>query len=271
MQLQSIRHAASAALRVLVTIASLYATLASALTPPVIVSANVTAGNPQQLVLTGSGFTGIATAIVGANANVAPVSQSDTLLVFNLPQSLNPGTYVVSLKVAAGNGVRDPFNVEEAYVTFGTSGAPGPQGPQGIPGPVGPQGIQGLQGLQGPQGVPGPQGPQGLTGQQGAPGATGPAGTQYVANAYVGPDGTIVASNVPHGTLTVSRTGVGAYSVQLSNFGTGDCPLPMANAWTSTYMWWGAGSCGAGFFQSTLYSGNGQDVIFTLLFVGTGP
>lgn len=153
-----------------------FATVASALTQPVITSANVTVSTPQQLVLGGAGFIGVASVVVGANLNVVPSSQTDTLLTFSLPQTLVPGTYLVNLKVGSGTGPRDPFFVEEAYVTVGSAGPQGAQGPQGIQGPIGPVGPQGLKGdkgdtgatgatgAQGPQGLQGPQGPQGVMG-----------------------------------------------------------------------------------------------------------
>lgn len=147
-----------------------YAPLATAVTQPVIMSAVVTGTAPtQQLALSGKGFTGTATVLIGPMASVAPAAQTDNLLVFNLPLALPNGTFALSLKVA-GTGIRDPYYVTEAYVTVGASGPAGPPGPQGIQGVPGPQGIPGI------QGVPGPQGVQGVPGTPGAPGGAGPAG-----------------------------------------------------------------------------------------------
>lgn len=145
---------------------ALQALPAAAVTQPVITSASVTATVPQQLVLSGPGFTGIATVAVGSNAGVAPVTQTDNVLIFNLPTPLAAGTYTVSLKVAAGAGPKDPYYVEEAYVTYGAMGAQGPQGTQGRMGPQGPIG---------PIGATGPQGPAGATGATGAMGCDRPA------------------------------------------------------------------------------------------------
>ncbi|MFO1399419.1 MAG: hypothetical protein U1F48_20400 [Burkholderiales bacterium] len=158
-----------------------YAPLAAAVTQPVIVSSVVTGAAPaQQLTLTGKGFTGVATVLIGPMASVPPSAQTDTQLVFNLPQALADGTYALSLKVG-GNAPRDLYYVTEAYVTVGAAGPAGPPGPQGIQGIPGPQGIQGIPGPQGIQGIPGvagAQGPKGDTGPQGAKGDTGAQGPQ---------------------------------------------------------------------------------------------
>ncbi|MFO1414282.1 MAG: IPT/TIG domain-containing protein [Burkholderiales bacterium] len=176
MQSHLFRNAVGVAVRAFAAAIALHSALAFALTQPVITAANVTATTPQQLVLTGTGFTGVASVAVGSMSALAPVSQSDTMLIFNLPQSLSGGTYPVSLKVSAGAGPKDPYFVEEAYVTYGAGGPPGPQGPQGVQGPPGPQGAQGpagATGAQGPAGATGPAGPTGAPGPQGPPGATG--------------------------------------------------------------------------------------------------
>ncbi|MFO1413897.1 MAG: IPT/TIG domain-containing protein [Burkholderiales bacterium] len=111
------------------------ATLAPAATQPTIASAKVSASAPPQLALTltGSGFSGVATVVIGGYVNLAPATQTDSLLVFNLPQGLPDGTYLVNLKVA-GSGPKEPTYYEEAYVTVGAAGPPGPPGPQGATG-----------------------------------------------------------------------------------------------------------------------------------------
>ena len=190
-----------------------YAPLAAAVTQPVIVSSVVTGAAPaQQLTLTGKNFTGVATVLIGPMASVPPSAQTDTQLVFNLPQALPDGTYALSLKVGGGNGPRDPYYVTEAYVTVGAAGVPGPQGIQGVPGPQGiqgvpgPQGIQGVPGQQGIQGIPGvagAQGPKGDTGPQGAKGDTGAQGPQ-------GPAGPGAAAARRHAGLRGGRAAIAA-------------------------------------------------------------
>lgn len=187
-----------------------HASVAAALAPPVIVSSVVTGAAPaQQLTLTGANFTGTATVLIGPMASVSPSAQSDTQLVFNLPQALPDGTYALSLKVI-GSGPRDPYYVTEAYVTVGAAGVPGPQGPPGPPGPPGPQGIQGIPGTTGAQGLQGVPGTPGVQGIQGTPGPQGPAGPGAAAAIFdkdtcqnlVGTSATCV--NNGNGTITIT-------------------------------------------------------------------
>lgn len=207
-QTDTIRRIASIACAVLITSVPGRADGAVALAQPVVTSANVTAGLPQQLVLNGAGFTGLATVAIGSMTNLAPVTQTDSVLVFNLPQVLAVGTYALSLKVAAGSGPRDSFYVEEAFVTFGSAGPIGPQGPQG---PTGATGATGPQGLPGATGATGPQGPTGATGPQGATGATGatgPAGGQIWSSNFVLPP-----------AITAGMSGAGIVALASGNGG----------------------------------------------------
>jgi len=111
------------------TLTLLLAAITVAHAAPVITMASVSGDPPNQLLtLQGSGFTGTATVLIGSMANVSPVSQSDSQLVFNLPQALAAGTYALSLKVAAGSGARDPVAFDDAFVTVGTVGCPGSLG-----------------------------------------------------------------------------------------------------------------------------------------------
>lgn len=112
---------------------------ARALQPPVITYASVVGSSPQQLVLQGTGFTGSATVLIGPMASVSPATQTDAVLVFNLPQTLAPGTYALSLRVAEGSaGPRTVAYFDDAFVTVGASGAAGPAGPPGPQGATGP-------------------------------------------------------------------------------------------------------------------------------------
>ena len=134
---------------------ALHAPAASAVAQPIITSAVVTGTSTQQLVLQGKFFSGIATVTIGPMANLAPVSASDTLLTFDLPQPLASGTYLLSLTVSS-SGTRPISYTEEAYVAAGAAGpvgAPGPQGPPGATGATGPAGATGATGPQGPSGV----------------------------------------------------------------------------------------------------------------------
>jgi len=122
MGIDTARRIAMVALSMVVAGIASHAQPSFAVTQPVVTLAKVTGAPPhQQLVLNGSGFTGLATVLIGPMANVAPATQSDTQLTFNLPQPLADGTYALSLKVAAGTGARDPFYIEEAYVAVGSA------------------------------------------------------------------------------------------------------------------------------------------------------
>jgi len=102
-------------------------------------------------------------------------------------------------------------------------------------------------------------------------GPPGPAGPQTMLSAYVYADGTTVGSSVPAGaTLTTSRTGQGAYLVQITGLGN-QCPLFTATAYGNQYMYLGNGSCGEGNVEFAVYTSTGQDAIFNLVAVGVGP
>lgn len=109
------------------------------------------------------------------------VSQSDTLVVANLPEGILDGSYQLSMTSGGGSVRYDDFD----GVTIGAEGPVGPQGPEGPQGEVGPQG---------PIGPAGPQGPQGDTGSQGPQGPQGPPG----ANCW---------DNIPGGTSTADCIG----------------------------------------------------------------
>ena len=92
------------------------------------------------------------------------LSNTDTVIVVNLPDNLAAGSYDLQVSVSNGNGGKNgPVTPHTADfdLTIGTAGPTGAQGPQGIQGPVGPVGPQGATG---PQGAVGPIGPTGQTG-----------------------------------------------------------------------------------------------------------
>lgn len=158
----------------------------------------------------------------------------------------------------------------ETPITWNVEGVAGPQGPQGLPGLPGPQGPQGLQGPAGPEG---PMGPQGLAGPEGPQGEPGPAGEpgdvgQLLITALINADGSFLIREVPDGaTLTVERTGSGIYAVTVSGLGSG-CPLPVANAFATTYMYLNGGGCAGGFVTTNLQTGDGVDHPFVLNIAG---
>jgi len=119
--------------------------------------------------------------------------------------------------------------------------------------------------------VVGVTGPTGAVGPAGAQGPTGPAVPQYVLNAVVNSDGSLIASSVPTGaSLAVSRTAPGNYLVTISGLGTA-CPVPIANAFASTFMFLNGGGCGGGTVTTTLITGDGADRPFALTAVGVVP
>jgi hypothetical protein len=95
------------------------------------------------------------------------------------------------------------------------SGLTGPAGPAGPTGPTGPAGPAG------PLGLTGPQGP---TGPQGIPGAAGTPGTQLTLAAVVEANGTVTWKS---SDVTVTRTGVGAYTVTVTAGALTSASIPM--------------------------------------------
>ena len=113
-----------------------------------------------------------------------------------------------------------------------------------------------VQGPTGPAGPAGPQGPQ------------GPAGPGLSISAVVSPDGSFQVLNLaPGSSLTVTRTGVGAWNMQVSGLGNA-CPLPTANAFANVTMWFGSGSCSGGSVSLPIFAGNGVDTFFILSVFG---
>ncbi len=89
-------------------------------------------------------------------------SQANELLTARLPESVGPGSYILS---AYYKKLIFKFS-KKIDVTLGTTGPTGPTGSVGPRGPQGPQGIQGPQGLKGDKGDRGPQGEVGVTPEQ---------------------------------------------------------------------------------------------------------
>jgi len=168
-------------------------------------------------------------------------------------------------------GVTGPTGPAGPVGATGPAGSMGPTGAIGPMGPIGPIGPMGLQGPTGAQGVVGATGATGGTGPVGPTGAQGPTGPQYVLNAVVNSDGSLIASSVPTGaSLAVSRTAPGNYLVTISGLGTA-CPVPIANAFASTFMFLNGGGCGGGTVTTTLITGDGADRPFALTAVGVVP
>ena len=109
------------------------------------------------------------------------LSNTDTVIVVNLPDNLAAGSYDLQVSVSNGNGGKNGAvtpHTADFDLTIGTAGPAGAQGPQGIAGPAGPAGPAGAIG---PQGPVGPVGPQGLTGLTGPAGANGVSGYEIVS------------------------------------------------------------------------------------------
>jgi hypothetical protein len=136
----------------------------------------------------------------------------------------------------------------------GTTGATGPAGPTGPAGSAGATGSTGPQGPAGNTGATGPQGPQGLQGTTGPAGANGAKGANW-RGTYAGAT-TYIVDDV------VQNDGSSWICVQNS---TGNAP-PTLPTQSNTY--WNLVSA-KGFIDvinssTTLYSGNGSTVAFTL-------
>jgi hypothetical protein len=83
-------------------------------------------------------------------------------------------------------------------------------------------------------------------------------------------DGTFVVNDTPpEATLSVARTGPGAYSVSISGLGIG-CPLPIANAFFPTAMYLDGGGCGGGTLTTTVRTLDGADHPFGFHASGRG-
>jgi hypothetical protein len=90
-----------------------------------------------------------------------------------------------------------------------------------------------------------------------------------VANALVQANGTVSASNVTAGSLSVTRTAPGRYAVTITGLGNG-CPLPSITPIAAyTVLAIDGGGCGGGTVSTSVVSANGQDAAFALLAVGT--
>jgi Collagen triple helix repeat (20 copies) len=140
---------------------------ARAADPPLLVVTSVeTNYELSRLIIRGPNFGTVAPQVKVNDLVLSVWSFNQTEIVTELPVSLPPGTYVLTLwrlkPPAAG-----------AFVV--ALGAVGPQGPQGADGPKGDQGPPGL------DGAPGQPGKDGLPGKDGAPGKDGKDGTQLTS------------------------------------------------------------------------------------------
>ena len=164
------------------------------------------------LTLRGSEFTGPSgrfTTSVRLGPTLTPLainSASGTEIVAQLPESLAPGNYLLTVGYGLGESQFDQFIVTVGAV--GPAGAAGPAGPEGPQGPAGPAGQTGLAGPAGPTGPAGAVGPQGPAGPAGATGAQGPAGPAGA----VGPQGPAG----PQGPMGSSTAQVKLVSVQVN-------------------------------------------------------
>ena len=161
--------------------------------PPAITSAVANlAVTPSTLTINGTNFGTAAPTVTLAGTPLSLLSYTNTVLVAELPATLTPGSYDLSVSIPATNpggiltaNIGDQEVVSPApprksaigtfLVTIGTVG---PEGPTGPAGPVGATGSQGPPGPVGPAGMQGPTGPIGATGPFGPPGPAGPAGPQ---------------------------------------------------------------------------------------------
>ena len=124
--------------------------------------------------------------LLGASLLSLPiVSSTGETIVATLP-ALPPGSYLLTV----GYGLGEP-QFDQAWISLGATGVPGPQGIQGPPGPPGPAGppgatgAAGQTGLKGDTGATGPQGPPGPQGEPGTPGPVCVAGD--LVECYSGP------------------------------------------------------------------------------------
>lgn len=207
-----------------------------------------------------------------ATGAIVPVSGASNQFNARSPAAVDLVVDVVgyfnTIDVVGVTGPTGPIGPAGATGPTGPAGPIGAIGPRGPTGPIGPMGLQGPTGAQGAVGATGAAGPVGATGAQGP---TGPAGPQFVLNAVVNADGSLIVSSIPAGaSLAISRTGPGNYSVTISGLGTA-CPVPIANAFAPTFMFLNGGGCGGGSVTTSLVTGDGADRPFALTAVGVGP
>lgn len=126
----------------------------------------------------------------------------------------------------------------ERAVSWGTTGARGPQGLQGLQGPQGIQGMDGAPGPQGPEGVAGPAGPAGPQGATGPAGPAGPQGATGPAGA-TGPQGP-AGPGYSNGAGQMPNLGVGGQTVGINSYpsGVNSCYFYMYNGTGSTITGW---------------------------------
>lgn len=161
--------------------------------PPLITSASVdtVAGT---ITVGGANFgTPAPQVTLGAYATaLTVVSASTSSVVAKLPSGIVPGSYLLTLTLAASVPVWVAVQrADEFWVTVGTTGPAGPAGSAGAPGTpgapgpkgdTGPMGLAGLRGDVGPKGDKGDTGPKGETGPKGDPGSSASArGFRWVA------------------------------------------------------------------------------------------
>jgi len=161
------------------------------------------ATNPQNLTITGSGFSS-RTSVSLSGMPLSLTSITSGRIQASLPAGIAPGDYL--LRVRAGDtatwnltlgavGPRGPAGEK------GALGAVGPMGPAGDAGPMGPAGPLGPPGIPGPMGFSGATGAQGPVGPQGPQGPAGPAKGIYrwTADCNVDPNAlqTLILSTLP--------------------------------------------------------------------------
>jgi len=143
----------------------------------------------------------------------------------------------------------------------------GPTGPDGATGPAGATGQTGATGPNGTDGAPG------ATGATGAKGATGPAGPTLVVSGLVQPNGTFLygAKPPPGVTVSITHPAQGQYGLHITGLGNA-CPIPqLTPVAVSTAMYWNGGSCSpdGGEQETTVVTGNGQDINWSFTAVGS--
>jgi hypothetical protein len=204
---------------------------------------------PNQLVVTGYNFNngGTVQLTLGGTPLIVQ-SQTDTVLVADLPDSILPGSYI--LVAWSGNGAvrEDSMDItvgaEGPAGPQGEIGPEGPQGPQGLPGADGTDGVNGLDGAncwdniqggistadcigpkgnKGDKGEPGPEGPQGPAGPPGSDGAPGADGAQGLPGI---PGQSVVATALPEGDVNCQYGGTAFESVGGLDYACNGAPGP---------------------------------------------
>ncbi len=267
-------------------------------------SVSPTSGCPgTEVAFTGTSFSGTTSSVqwnnpaalfyteVGTAAKVTSSTKATAVVPIFLSTESHAGTVSIArsntvsftytglancLKGATGatgpTGATGATGAQGVTGATGAQGATGPAGAIGGQGPSGPEGPTGAAGATGSQGVAGATGPTGATGEPGSTGPTGPGGPEFVASGIQEGNNTILLSESPGVSVTITELSAGHWSMSASGLGN-TCPLPTLTPQADfTAVTYGGGGCGGGNLVGTeVTTADGNDHNWGFLLVGVDP